>query len=126
MGQLKAHEGFDQGAGVAGQDLFGGLLADFGAGAEADVNGVGGQDQLLRHKDAEGAHHLPALGLGVLQFLDAQAVHFGEDEVQVFHALEAAGLAQVDVSVKFTQDRQQPLVGLQVQVQTFPHGVVSR
>ncbi len=125
-GQLKAHEGFDQGAGVAGQDLFGGLLADFGAGAEAHVNGVGGQDQFLRHEDAEGADHLAALGLGVLQFLDAQAVHFGEDEVQVFHALEAAGLAQIDVPVKFTQDRQKPLVGLQVQVQAFPHGVVSR
>ena len=65
------------------------------------------------------------LGLGLLEFLDAQAVDFGEDEIQVFHALEAAVLAQVDVSVKLAQDLQQPLMGLQVQVQFFPHFIIG-
>ena len=124
-GHLEAHKGFDQGAGVAGQNLLRRLLADFRPGAQAHLDGVRGQDQLLRHKDAEGADDFPALGLGLLQFLDAQAVDLGQDEIQVFHALEPAGLAQVDVAVKFAQDLEQPGMGVQVQVQFFPHLIVG-
>ena len=62
--------------------------------------------------------------LAVLQFLDAQAVDLGEDEIQVFHALEAAFLGQVDVSVKLAQDLQEPLMGRQVQVQFLPHFII--
>ncbi len=85
----------------------------------------GGQDQLFRHKDAEGADHFPALGLGILQFLDAQAVDLGQDKIQIFHALEAAVLGQIDVTVKFAQDLEQPLMGRQVQVEFFPHVIVG-
>ena len=79
--------------------------------AQPHAHGVRGQDQLLRHKNTESADDFSALGLGLLQFLDAQAVDLGEHKVQVFHALEAAFLAQVDIPVKFPQDLEQPLVG---------------
>ncbi len=64
------------------------------------------------------------LGLGLLDLLDAQAVDLGEDKIEVFHALEAAFLGQVNVPVKLSQDLQQPLMGREVQVQFLPHVVV--
>ncbi len=81
-------------------------------------------DQFFRYKDAEGADHFTALGLGILQFLNAQAVDLRQDKIQIFHALEAAFLGQIDVTVKFPQDLEQPLMGRQVEVEFFPHVIV--
>jgi hypothetical protein len=124
-GQLEADEGLDQGAGVARHQGFGRFLARVGSGAQADLHGVQGQGQLLGHEDAEGADDLAALGLGVLQFLDAQAVHFGQDEIEVFHAFEPPLLAHVDVAVKFSQHAQKAVMGGDVQIQIFPHFPIS-
>ena len=125
-GQFEAHEGFDQGTGVPGEDFLGRAGADLRPGAQPHAHRPRGQDHFLRHKDTEGADDFPPLGLGLLQFPDAQAMHLGEHEVQVFHALEAAFLGQVDIPVKFAQHLEQPFVGRQIQVQLFPHVVIRR
>jgi hypothetical protein len=93
--------------------------------AQADLHGVQGQGQLLGHENAEGADDLAPLGLGVLQFLDAQPVHFGQDEVQVFHPFESPLLAHVDVAVKFSEHAQKAVMGRDVQIQIFPHFPIS-
>jgi hypothetical protein len=123
-GQLEADEGLDQRAGVARHQRLGLLAARVGPGAQADLHGVHGQGQLLGHEDAEGADDLAPLGLGVLQFLDAQAVHLGQDEIEVLHAFEAALLAHVDVAVELAQHGQEAVMGGQVQIQILPHFAV--
>jgi hypothetical protein len=63
-GQLEADEGLDEVAGIAGQDGFGLFRAGLGPGAQADLDGPGGQGQLLGHEHAKGAHDLgPGISL---------------------------------------------------------------
>jgi hypothetical protein len=51
-------------------------------------------------------------------------VDLGEHEVQIFRALKAALLGQIDVAVKFSQDLEQGVVRRQVQIKILPHFLV--
>jgi hypothetical protein len=78
------------------------------------VDGISRQHNLLRDEHAKTAHHLVALRLGVLKLLDPQAMHLGQHEVKVFHAPQAARLAEINISVELAEDLQQSRVSIQV------------
>ena len=109
--QLETDEGFDQGAGISGQDLLGGLFSGFRPGAKPHLNRIYRQHDFLGDKHAEGADDFLSGSFGVLQFLDPEAVHFGEHEVEVFHPAKPPRLAQVNITVEFSQDLKQPGMG---------------
>ena len=119
--ELEAHEGLDEGAGVAGDVLLRLGGTDVGAGAKADADAVDGEDKLLRHVDAKGADHLFPLVLGVDDLLDPEAVDLGYDEVEVPHAFGPVFLGEIDVLVCVRQDGQQAVMGLEIEADGAPH-----
>jgi len=125
-GQFEPDKGFDEVAGVAGQDGFGLFGAGLGAGAKPHLDGAGGQRQLLGHEHAKGAHDLGSGRLGVEDLLDALAVNLGQHEIEVFRAGKPAFLGQEDVAVELPQHAEQRLVALDVEVEPLPHGLMGR
>jgi hypothetical protein len=53
-------------------------------------------------------------------------MHLREHEVEIFRPPQTVFLGQVDVPVKFAKDLKQGIMGIQVEVQLFPHLRVRR
>ncbi len=122
--QLEPHELLDQGATVARNVLLRLLAPHLGPGAEADADPVHRQHDLLGDIDAEPSDHCAPRLLGIIDLLDPQAVHLGNDKVEVFHPFRAHLLRQVDVLISVGEYPEKPGVGLQVEPQLFPHSLV--
>ena len=123
-GELEAHERLDERAGVARHDALDLVVAELGAGAQADAPGAGRADDLLGHVEAERADDLAAGGAEVVQLLDAQAVDLAHHEVEVAHALGAVLLRQERVPVHLPDGAEQRVVGGQVEAELLPHRMV--
>ena len=109
---------------LRGRMLLGLLVAELGAGAQADAPAARRADDLLGDVEAERADDLAAGGAEVMQLLDPKAVDLAHHEVEVAHALGTVLLGQERVPVHLADGAEQGVVLGQVEAQLLPHRAV--
>ena len=122
--QLETEGRFDQGAGGARQCALNQFQAEVGPGAEPDQDGVGGQHDLFRHKNAKGSDHLAAGLFRLQQFLYPEAVDLAHDKIKIGGLARPVGLAGENFPVARPQAVEQHGMGFKVESQIPPHLLV--